>query len=225
MRVLAIADVHGKRSVYDWLLTSARKHSVEAIVLAGDLLGCPEGFDTPEEAQQSDGQALTQLLQSAVVPVLYIMGNDDLVELNSCSAWIRSIHNRRVTFGAFNFVGYQYSLPFIGGVFEKPEAGIQSDLSAMRCLVDTKTVFVSHTPALGILDPGLCESNIGSGSMRDFLEGISFLVHVHGHSHDGFGRHGKHFNVASAGQMRAMILDLRTLQHQILDAGRSRSEA
>jgi Icc-related predicted phosphoesterase len=38
MRVLASADVHGRLAVYEWLLTVARQHNVDAIVLAGDLL-------------------------------------------------------------------------------------------------------------------------------------------------------------------------------------------
>ena len=54
MRVLAAADVHGRRTVYDWLLAAAREHRVDAVILAGDLLGCPDGFDTPEESQRHD---------------------------------------------------------------------------------------------------------------------------------------------------------------------------
>lgn len=54
MRVLAAADVHGRRAVYDWLLAAAREHRVDAVILAGDLLGCPDGFDTPEESQRHD---------------------------------------------------------------------------------------------------------------------------------------------------------------------------
>lgn len=225
MKVLASADVHGRLAVYEWLLTTARDHDVEAILLAGDLLGCPDGFDTPEDAQRHDAQTLTDLLEAARVPVLYIMGNDDLVELDSRSTRVQSIHSRRVTIGAFNFLGYQYSLPFMGGVFEKPEDGIETDLAALTSLVDSHTVFVSHSPALGILDPGFAESRIGSGSLLRFLEKTPFLVHVHGHSHAGFGRWEKHFNVASAGQTRAMIVNLGTMQHEVVGVERTGLEA
>ena len=216
MRILASADVHGLPAVYEWLLVTARQHEVEAILLAGDLLGCPDGFDTPEVAQRYEAQTLTNVLEAAGVPVLYIMGNDDLVELDSRSMRVQSIHGRRVTLGAFNFVGYQYSLPFMGGVFEKPEAGIAIDLTSLESLVDSQTVFVSHSPALGILDPGFNESRIGSGELLRFLERHPCLVHIHGHSHAGFGRVGKHLNVASAGQRRAVLLNLETMQHQVL---------
>jgi Icc-related predicted phosphoesterase len=216
MRVLAAADIHGRSRVYEWLLNVVGQYRVEALLLAGDLLGCPDGFDTPEDAQRHEARALTALLETAAVPVLYIMGNDDLVELGCDGAGVQSIHGRRVALGAFNFVGYQYSLPFMGGVFEKDESGIESDLAELTSLVDHQTVFVSHSPALGILDPGFDGVPIGSGALGHFLERQPFLVHVHGHSHGGFGRRGKHFNVAAAGRLRAMIINLETLQHQVL---------
>ena len=145
MRVLAAADVHGKWPVYQWLVTVARERHVQAMVLAGDLLGCPDGFDTPQLAQQHEARILVQFLEGARVPVFYIMGNDDLVELNSHSNRVRSLHGQRVRAGQFAFVGYQYSLPFMGGTFEKPEAGIERDLRDLAELVGAETVVVTHT--------------------------------------------------------------------------------
>ena len=216
MRVLASADVHGRWSVYLWLMTIAREQHVEAIVLAGDLLGGLDGFDTPEQAQRHEAGMLIELLEGAAAPVLYIMGNDDLIELASGSNRVQSLHGRQVECGGFKFVGYQYSLAFMGGTFEKAEADIQIDLSRLPLLFDAKTVLVSHSPAFGILDPGFGDFQIGSRSLREFLEANPCRAHIHGHSHAGFGRKDNHFNVASAGQARAMIIDLETLQHQVL---------
>jgi Icc-related predicted phosphoesterase len=225
MKVLASADVHGNWPVYEWLLAVARKHFVDLIALAGDLLGCPDGFDTTEDAQRHEAQSLRELLDTAGVPVLHIMGNDDLVELNSISERVQSIHGRRVEFGRFAFVGYQYSLPFMGGTFEKPEAEIQTDVVHLEALLDAYTVFVSHSPALGILDPGFGGVRIGSSSIRELLERRPFRAHIHGHSHAGFGRDGKHFNVASAGSARTILLDLETMHHQVLRLEYSALEA
>jgi Icc-related predicted phosphoesterase len=219
MRVLASADVHGKRPVYDWLLTVAQEHHVEAIVLAGDLLGCLDGFETPEQAQRHEAAMLIELLETAGAPVLYIMGNDDLIELDSGSDRVRSIHGRKIACGRFTFVGYQYSLPFTGGPFEKPDADIRIDLACLPGPFDAGTVFVSHSPAFGILDPGFGDAKIGSRSLRKFLQVNPLRAHIHGHSHAGFGRKDSHFNVASAGRARAMIIDLETLQHQLLGSG------
>ena len=225
MRVLASGDVHGRWPVYRWLLTVAHEHRVEAIVLAGDLLGCLEGFETPEEAQRHEAGMLIELLEGAAAPVLYIMGNDDLVELASASNRVQSLHGRQVECGRFKFVGYQYSMPFMGGTFEKPEAEIQIDLARLPASFDAETVFVSHSPAFDILDPGFGDSQIGSRSLREFLEANPYRAHIHGHSHAGFGRKDNHFNVASAGRTRAMIIDLETLQHQVLGLELGRVEA
>jgi Icc-related predicted phosphoesterase len=216
MRVLASADVHGNRQVYEWLLATSREHRIDALILGGDLLGCPDGFTIPEDAQRHDAQLLSDLLGAAGLPVFYIMGNDDLVELDSGSENVQSIQGHRIQLGRYNFLGYQYSLPFMGGTFEKPEDDIKADLAGLDGLMDGETIFVSHSPALGILDPGFDDSHIGSSSLREFLERNSFRAHLHGHSHAGFGCSGKHFNVASAGLERALILDLDTMQHQFI---------
>ena len=218
MRILASADVHGVRSVYDWLLLTAREHHVDAIVLAGGLLGYPDGFDTPEAAQHEEARVTVRMLTTAAAPVLYIMGNDDVVELNSLFAQVQSIHARGVRRGAYTFVGYQYALPFMGGLFEKADDEIARDLAGLARLMNERTVFVSHSPAHGLLDQENDGARIGSVAIQKFLAKHPFRAHIHGHCHQEFGRAGNHFNVASARQLRAMIIDLDTMQHQIVDA-------
>jgi len=213
MRILAAADIHGQWPVYDWLLTVARNERVEAIVLAGDLLSGAEGFDSVEKSQLHEARMLTDLLDGAGVPVLYLMGNDDLVELNPTSDRIQSVHGKRVNLGRFAFAGYQYSLPWMGGIFEKPEAAIESDLHGLAQNVDSDTIFVSHSPAFSILDG---PNTIGSRALLCFLGTNGFRAHIHGHCHSGFGRYENHFNVASAGQRRAIIIDLETMWHRII---------
>ena len=82
------------------------------------------------------------------------------------------------------------SLPFMGGPFEKPEASIHLDVLALEGLLDADTIFVSHSPALGILDSGIGDTHIGSSSLRDLLLRNPVRAHIHGHSHSDFGRQG-----------------------------------
>jgi len=225
VKVLAAADVHGMRPVYDWLIGLARERDVDAMVLAGDLLGCPDEIEPVEEAQRHDARDLVPLLESSGVPVLYIMGNDDLVELEPRSDRLRSLHGRRVDFAGFNFIGYQYTVPFMGGTFEKPEDGIAADLERLTGMVDARTILVSHSPAFGILDPGFGDVRIGSRSLAAFLAAHPARAHIHGHSHSGFGREGRHFNVASGGRARAMVLDLESLRHEVFGTAPQRPAA
>lgn len=216
MRILAGADLHGDREVVSWFVGLALSHSVESIVLAGDLLGFSDEVEDPSEDQTIDAHRLESVLLQAGTPVLYIMGNDDLIELQPVSGKLVPLHNLRVDSRDFNFVGYQYSLPWMGSDLEKPDEEIARDLAELVPYLDNRTVLVTHSPAHGILDPGFGPYKIGSPALRALLDTHPFRAHIHGHSHSGFGRDGVHFNVASACRKRAMLIDLVTLQHEIL---------
>lgn len=216
MRILAGADFHGNLEIVEWFVKQARSFKFEAIVLAGDQLGYTDEVEDPVEDQTLNARRVEAMLLEVGVPVLYIMGNDDLIELDPVPDKLIPIHNRRVELGDFNFVGYQYSLPWMGGDLEKPDEEIEEDLKAIEGYLDGQTVFVTHSPAHGILDPGAGPLKIGSRALRDLLERHQIRAHIHGHSHSGFGRDGYHFNVASAYSKRAMLIDLETLEHEVL---------
>ena len=216
MRILAAADIHGRHDVYDWLVDVARARHPFAVILAGDLLGCPDGFDTPESAQEFDRHRVLEALDRLAQPVFYIMGNDDWVDLHGELPHERSLHGRRVDLGELNFVGYQFTLPFMGGVNEKPESAIAADLAKLESLVNSRTVLVTHGPAFGVLDVGVLDEPVGSTSLAELVERRSPRAHVHGHVHHQFGRMGRHFNVASGGRKRAMLIDIETMEHEVV---------
>lgn len=215
MKLLAASDIHGSHTVYRWLVRKANDSSVNALVLAGDLLGCPDGYGTIEDAQRQDASAIMRILEGMTVPVYYIMGNDDFVELNPRSDQFVSIHGRRVELGNTSLVGYQYSLPFMGGVHEKPENEIRADIGHLEGLVDAATVLVTHSPAYGVLDSGVSGIHTGSPSILNLVRNCGVRAHVHGHIHECFGRMDCHFNVSSGGQCRAMIIDPETLDASV----------
>ncbi len=213
MRILAAADIHGALGVYAWLAQLVEKHQPDLLVLPGDLFA---GFR--EDGQRQQAQKIIALLQRVPVPVLYLMGNDDFVALDYEDERIRAIHGRRVEIGGYNFVGYQYSLPFVGGIFEKPENEIERDVRSLEELLDERTVFVTHSPVFGILDRVYGGQHVGSRSLAALLEHKPFLAHLHGHIHEDFGRDGKHFNVAAAAQRRAVLIELPSLEHRVFRA-------
>jgi Icc-related predicted phosphoesterase len=144
MRILASADVHGSQPVYEWLLNLAREQEVDAIVLAGDLLGYLDGFDTPEDAQRHEANWLTDVLEGSGLPVLYIMGNDDFVDLNPSASRVQSIHQREVRCGRFRFVGYQFSLPFMGGTLRN-QILTSASISLTCPSVSVQKQYLCHT--------------------------------------------------------------------------------
>jgi len=208
VRILAIADIHGVPVIYEWLVN--RAVSADAIILAGDLLDADFA-----PSQQKQAQKIVTLLRESAVPVLYIMGNDDNVSLDYEDRLIMPIHGRRIEIGEYNFVGYQFTPPFVGDAFVKPDDEIAQDLIFLEPLVDERTVLVTHAPAYGSLD--LCyEENVGSRSIAEFLVRNPVLAHIHGHIHHRFGRDGNHFNVAAAGICRAVLIDLPSLHHEVI---------
>jgi Icc-related predicted phosphoesterase len=209
MRIIAAADIHGVRAVYQWLVELTHT-SGDVLVVAGDLFASDFASEQRKQAEK-----IVAVLRSSSVPVLYIMGNDDNVALNYSDELIQPIHGRRVAIGAYNFVGYQYTPPFVGDAFAKTDAEIEADLPVLEPLVDQWTVFVTHAPALGSLD--LCyDENVGSRAIAQFLQRKPALAHIHGHIHERFGRDGNHFNVAAAGVCRAVLIELPLLVHTVL---------
>ena len=210
-----MADLHGYPEVYAAVPLFADRHAVDAVVLAGDLLRPHPDHPTVEDAFRAGAAAMTEALRPVRVPVLYVMGNDDMVDWAPDLPLARSLHGRRVDLGAWNFVGHPCSLPFIGSPFEQPEEEIRADLSRLAPLVDERTVLVTHGPAHGVHD-GTWSGSIGSASLRDLVAARRPRAHVHGHVHFAFGRSGIHFDVASGGKVRGMVIDLEDLRHEVV---------
>ncbi len=218
MKLLAAADFHGDLEIYAWLVQCAQECRPDAVILGGDLLAARP--DHPGPIQASHGECASRvvdLLSTIDVPVFYIMGNDDMAELDPPAGTIQSVHNRRVEFNGFNVVGYQFSLPFMGGINEKPEDGIRADLEQLEALIDERTIFVTHSPAYGTMDVGfIMAQHAGSTSIRDVIERRVPMAHIHGHIHSEFGRSGKHFNVAAAGTGNMTLIEVPELGYRVL---------
>ncbi len=211
LRILAAADLHGVWRVYEWLAELTQRDT-DVLVLAGDLL--ESNFAA---GQRKQAKRIVGLLRGLSIPVLYLMGNDDNVSLDYEDDKVRSVHGRRVELGGFSFVGYQYSPPFVGDVFVKPEPQIEADLKELEPLLDRQTVLVTHTPAFGSVDLTFGREHAGSPSVAGLLKRRPVLAHIHGHIHESFGRDGNHFNVASAGVCRTMRIELPSLRCEVLD--------
>ena len=212
MRLLAIADIHGATDVYEWLCDAVSDNGADALILAGDLL-----LGAWEEGQSKQAYTFVlPILYTIPIPVYFIMGNDDYVELESQKEMIRSVHGRRLDMSVYSIAGYQYSPPFVGSCHEKPEDEIAADLNKMDSLIDENTVLVTHTPAYGYVDQTYSGDHVGSHALSNWLYRKNVLCHIHGHIHHSFGRSGNHFNVAADGRPRAMIINLPSLSYSVI---------
>ena len=213
MRILAIADIHGEIGVYKWLRDAVSDYGADTLILAGDLL--MGGWE--EEQSEQARTVVMPLLLTIPVPIFFIMGNDDHIELEPENEKIKSVHGRRLEYGTYGIVGYQYSPPFVGGCHEKPEEEIAADLCQMEPLLDEDTILVTHSPAFGYVDQIYSGYQVGSHALAGLLERKNALCHIHGHIHHSFGDAGNHFNVACGGRRRAMIIDVPSLSHSVVE--------
>jgi hypothetical protein len=99
-----------------------------------------------------------------------VLGNDDNVALEYEDEQIRPLHGRLLSCGDFYFAGYQFTPPFVGIVFVKPENEIEHGLRSLEPLLDQNTVLVSHTPAFGALDEVSGGEHAGSPSLAALLD-------------------------------------------------------
>jgi len=213
VRILAIADIHGVIEVYEWLQDAVLDYGAGTLILAGDLL---MGGREEEQSEQARTPVMP-LLQAVAVPVLFVMGNDDHIELEPENEKIRSVHDKRIDFGTCGVAGYQYSPPFVGSCHEKLEEEIAVDLRQVEPLLDETTIFVTHSPAFGYVDRINSGDQLGSSALAELLGRKKVLCHIHGHIHDSFGCEGNHLNVACDGRRRAMIIDVPSLSHSTIE--------
>lgn len=92
-------------------------------------------------------------------------------------------------------MGYEYTPPFVGAVFVKPESEIQKDMRSLEPLLDQQTILGTHAPAYGTLDRSYLDQHVGSHSLASLLNRTRVLAHIHGHIRGDFGRDGNQFIV------------------------------
>lgn len=121
-------------------------------------------------------KAFKDILGQSFKPIFLIPGNHDKTEWDDYNN-VYNIHGRKFRYMDYNFVGYRYA-----ALFDKFEEEISADMEILKDLVDSKTIFVTHNPARGILDYGQ-----GSSSIRKLVQERKPLYHLFGHVHGGFG--------------------------------------
>ena len=218
MRLLFTSDLHGLDSAFVDFSRILKERKYDVGVLGGDLMGYPSEEDLQvaardlghsKQAARNHGEAVQRallnkqeyykgLLRDSGKPIVFVMGNDDGI-LGSGLAWtseakVVNIHQRKAKWGPYNFVGYQYTTPFVGGTFEKCESDQDEDFRMLENLIDANTVLVTHGPAWGTLDTVSDGKQIGSQALRRLIDRKPPRLHLHGHIHRMFGVEGNVIN-------------------------------
>ncbi len=173
-------------------------------IVAGDLTSS-RGSSSSEELN------IKSLLAKAAKPVLFLMGNDDRAEWMSQGNLV-NIDQKQVRIGAHQFVGYQYTNPFIGGIFDRTEELQERDLAALKPAVMPNSVLITHGPPRGILDLTRSQKHVGSVALKKFVDLTDPLVHIFGHIHESHGVFGKFVNVSYPVSRSCCLIELPNLK-------------
>jgi len=180
MRLLAIADLHGKLENLEQILRVVRP--VDVVLLAGDLTH----FGTPEQAEQIVRQA------QAVCPTVFaVAGNCDCREI--CDRLRKvgvSVHGVGKRVGEVGFHGLAAIPTWKTGMYQMSEDELAEVLQAGLADVAGAPVRVllTHVPPYGTsLDRVFLGRHCGSRALRQFVETHRPALLVCGHIHESAG--------------------------------------
>ncbi len=124
MRLLLGSDFHGLEEAFITFSEILSQPEYDLGILAGDLT-------TYVEDRTSEERKLRNILEKSGKHILFIMGNDDGILENDWKSLgnMININLKRVKYKGFEFVGYCYTTPFVGGKFEKSEREQEIDFA------------------------------------------------------------------------------------------------
>lgn len=149
--------------------------------------------------------------------IYFIMGNDDGIV---GGAWDEdeifcNIDMKRIDLGMLNIVGYQYTLPFIGGLFERREEEQLKDMKEIYNLVDESTILVTHGSAYkenDFLHNGFDGKKVrlGSKALGMLIKERKPRYHLYGHYHQKYGIRKNSINGSYPISGKFIMIDLDT---------------
>ena len=175
MRLLALADIHGRSQKAKELITKTAPF--DALLLAGDITN----FGPPE--------SVVQIFEMVDRPIYSVPGNCDPPEVVSVLDRNHINYDGRAErLAGFTLVGLGGSNPTpYDTPLEFTEKQLLQRLVGTTMGIQRPSLLLSHVPPLGILDKTRFNTYGGSPVVRDFMS--LFDLVVCGHIHESQGVH------------------------------------
>jgi len=222
MKILATSDIHGNRKIIRRLVNVYESSEAELLLICGDIGG--KGYRAPSlftfgEQQRQDYDYLIAELKKCKKPFYCILGNDDWFDIHDDYCLMTGeIVKSFDDIVAFDFVGIT---PF-GTNREANENKIAYELE--KIAITENNIIMAHCPPYKAQDKIYSGENVGSKSVRKYIEDIQPKVWLCGHIHENFGvsEIGKTLVVNCAcdhlrGASKSVIIDANNLQYELLD--------
>jgi Icc-related predicted phosphoesterase len=187
MRILVIADVHGKFEVLQKIMDAAEKEKFDLIINPGDFT---DMFDIPPNFSQLDvADIVIQKLLIPNKPLLCVPGNHDPYEiLEVFDEYGINLHERTRKEAGMSFVGWGGAITPFNTLFEPREEETRDALAKALKKITGDWVLVVHTPpkntTLDLVKP---KKHVGSGAVRDVIVKKKPTLAISAHIHENKG--------------------------------------
>ena len=187
MRILVVADIHGKFEMVSGILESAEK-DFDIILAPGDftdIFNVPHGF-----SQENIADMVLQKLLALKKPAFCVPGNHDPYEiLEIFDDYNVNLHHKVKTFDGVKFLGWGGAPTPFDTPFEPEEDETHESLESMSPHIERGNfILMTHNPAKNTkLDRIASGEHVGSLEIRKFIEKSQPILAVSAHIHESGG--------------------------------------
>lgn len=203
MKILFTSDLHGHIGAITRFTEILSSNEYDIGIISGDIMTYNPDINKAE-------LDIKNILHKSNKKIFFIMGNDDgILDHNwSNTEYLENPNLKKINYQEYNFVGYQYTNPYVGGPFEKSEKEQEKDIDLLKSLIDSKTIFITHGPQYGILDLTYDKKHVGSKALKRLLEERKPKLHLFGHIHQSAGIYKYSINGAYPNIKKFVRIDL-----------------
>ena len=187
MRILVIADIHGKFEMLQKIMDAVEKEEFDVIVAPGDFT---DMFDVPPNFTQLDiADIVIQKLLIPRKPLLCTPGNHDPYEiLEVFEEYGVDLHGKRITKAGIDFVGWGGAATPFNTLFEPTEEETREVLGGLAKKEKGGWVLVTHAPPAGTkMDAISTKEHVGSETVRAIIAESKPLLAITAHIHENSG--------------------------------------
>ncbi len=187
MRILVIADVHGKFETLQKIMDAVEEEDFDVVVSPGDFT---DMFDIPPNFSQLDvADIVIQKLLIPNKPLLCVPGNHDPYEiLDMLDEYGVNLHERRRKVLGTTLAGWGGAITPFNTLFEPGEDETKEALSRMLKHVTGRWVLVVHSPpkdtSLDLVKPN---RHVGSAAIREAIVNKKPALAISAHIHENSG--------------------------------------
>lgn len=187
MKILVIADIHGKFEVLHNIIEEVKNEEYDLIISQGDFT---DMFDNKREFRTTTiADVVLQKLMIPNKPLLCVPGNHDPYEIiDLLEDYGINIHNKKNDMLGVTFVGWGGAITPFNTNFEPTEEETEEALFDLLKTVKGRWILVSHASPRGtMLDMVKPKKHVGSGAIRNAIEKNKPVLALTAHIHENRG--------------------------------------